>query len=273
MYRSLPGAVVNGVGQDNGFSIVVDQLRFGYGQTDVLHGLSFGIKRGEVTGLLGPNGAGKSTTIKILTGILEPRGGRVVVDGCDMPQQAVEVKRRIGYVPEAAELYETLTAREFLELCGRLHGLDEAPLALRIGELLHAFDLGDRANGDLRSFSKGMRQKVLIAAALLHDPSVVFLDEPLTGLDVEGAVLVKTLLAALAAEGRTVVYSSHVLDVVERVCARVLIIDKGTLVADGSPDELKARTQETSLEAVFRDLTQAESAVPRVERILRSLKA
>jgi ABC-2 type transport system ATP-binding protein len=254
-------------------SIRVESLRFGYAAADVLHGISFDIARGEVTGLLGPNGAGKSTTIRILTGILEPGSGSVEVDGFRLPDQAVEVKRRIGYVPEAAELYETLSAREFLELSGRLHDLEDRVLHPRIDALLDVFELADQGYAQLGSFSKGMRQKVLIAAALLHDPSVIFLDEPLTGLDVESAVLVKTLLASLAAEGRTVLYSSHVLDVVERICTRVLIIDKGTLVADGSPEALKARTQGTSLEAVFRDLTHAESAEPRVARVLRALQA
>jgi ABC-2 type transport system ATP-binding protein len=254
-------------------SITVDNLRFGYARKEVLHGLSFQIAPGEVTGLLGPNGAGKSTTIKILTGILEPGGGRVLVDGFELPSQAVEVKRRIGYVPEAAELYETLSAREFLELCGRLHDLEERSLQVRIEALLGAFDLSDHGHAALGSYSKGMRQKVLIAAALLHDPSVILLDEPLTGLDVESAVLVKTLLASLAAQGRTVLYSSHVLDVVERVCTRVLIINRGLLVADGSPESLKADTHETSLEAVFRDLTRAGSAEPRVDRILQGLRA
>jgi ABC-2 type transport system ATP-binding protein len=254
-------------------SIRVESLRFGYAAADVLHGISFDIARGEVTGLLGPNGAGKSTTIRILTGILEPGSGSVEVDGFRLPDQAVEVKRRIGYVPEAAELYETLSAREFLELSGRLHDLEDRVLHPRIDALLDVFELADQGYAQLGSFSKGMRQKVLIAAALLHDPSVIFLDEPLTGLDVESAVLVKKLLASLAAEGRTVLYSSHVLDVVERICTRVLIIDKGTLVADGSPEALKARTQGTSLEAVFRDLTHAESAEPRVARVLRALQA
>jgi ABC-2 type transport system ATP-binding protein len=254
-------------------SITVENLRFGYARLEVLHGVSFEIVPGAVTGLLGPNGAGKSTTIKILTGILEPGAGRVVVDGCELPRQAVQLKQRIGYVPEAAELYETLSAREFLELSGRLHDLDDRRLYPRIDALLAAFDLADQGHGSLGSFSKGMRQKVLISAALLHDPSVIFLDEPLTGLDVESAVLVKTLLASLANQGRTVLYSSHVLDVVERICARVLIIDKGLLVADGSPDALKARTQGTSLEAVFRDLTHAESAEPSVHRILEALRA
>jgi ABC-2 type transport system ATP-binding protein len=254
-------------------SILVENLRFRYASREVLHGLSFQIARGEVTGLLGPNGAGKSTTIKILTGILEPGAGRVVVEGLELPREAVELKRRIGYVPEAAELYETLSAREFLELCGRLHDLEDRSLEARIDAMLDAFELTDHGHAQLSSFSKGMRQKVLISAALLHDPTVIFLDEPLTGLDVESAVLVKTLLASLAARGRTVLYSSHVLDVVERICTRVLIIDQGTLVADGSPESLKAETQESSLEAVFRDLTRAESAEPRVDRILQGLKA
>jgi ABC-2 type transport system ATP-binding protein len=254
-------------------AIRVDDLHFRYGAADVLHGLTFAIGRGEVTGLLGPNGAGKSTTIKILTGILEPRSGRVEVDGLSLPGQATALKRRLGYVPEAAELYESLSAQEFLELCGRLHDLDDRTLAARIETLLTSFGLLDQRLAALGGYSKGMRQKVLISAALLHDPSIVFLDEPLTGLDVESAVLVKTLLAALAARGRTIVYSSHVLDVVERICTRVLIVDKGRLVADGSPEALKTQAHETSLEAVFRDLTDAESAEPRVADILHSLES
>jgi ABC-2 type transport system ATP-binding protein len=249
----------------------VENLRFRYSSAEVLHGISFEIAPGEVTGLLGPNGAGKSTTLKILTGILAPGSGRVEVQGFSLPQHARELKQRIGYVPEAAELYDTLSAREFLELCGRLHDLEDSSLLPRIDALLEAFELTDHAHSDLGSFSKGMRQKVLISAALLHNPDVIFLDEPLTGLDVESAVLVKTLLASLAAQGRTVLYSSHVLDVVERICARVLIIDQGVLIADGSPDSLKARAQESSLEAVFRDLTHAESAEPRIERLLKGL--
>ena len=254
-------------------SITVDQLRFRYASAEVLHGISFEIQPGELTGLVGPNGAGKSTTIKILTGILEPASGRVEVGGFTLPKDGVELKRRIGYVPESAELYETLSAREFLELCGRLHDLDDAVLLPRIDTLLEAFDLIDQGHGALGSFSKGMRQKTLIAAALLHNPSVIFLDEPLTGLDVESAMTVKTLLTALAAHGRTVLYSSHVLDVVERLCARVLIISDGRLVADDSPEALMTRGHETSLENVFRDLTRAESAEPRVARILQSLDA
>jgi ABC-2 type transport system ATP-binding protein len=254
-------------------SVIVQNLRFRYASADVLHGISFEIAPGELTGLVGPNGAGKSTTLKILTGILEPGAGQVRVDGLTLPADGVELKRRIGYVPEAAELYETLSAREFLELCGRLHDLDDRVLLPRIDALLESLDLVDHGYQSLGSFSKGMRQKTLIAAALLHNPPVIFLDEPLTGLDVESAMIVKTLLTSLAAHGRTVLYSSHVLDVVERLCARVLIIGGGRLVADGSPEALMTRAHETSLENVFRDLTRAESAEPRVRRILQSLGA
>jgi ABC-2 type transport system ATP-binding protein len=252
-------------------SIRVRDLRFAYGGPEILHGLTFDIRPGEVTGLLGPNGAGKSTLLRILVGILEPREGEVVVQGFTLPAESFALKKTIGYVPEAAELYETLSALEFLELCGRLHGLDEAVLQARIEALLEAFGLIDDRLQRLGAYSKGMRQKVLLSAALLHNPSLLVLDEPLTGLDADATVLVKQLLSTLAAEGRTVLYSSHVLDVVERVCDRVLIIDRGRLIADGSPETLKSETHEATLEAVFRQVTQADDVVPRVARILDGL--
>jgi ABC-2 type transport system ATP-binding protein len=174
-------------------------------------------------------------------------------------------------VPESAELYETLSALEFLELCGRLHEIEEPVLQNRIDVFLECFGLSGQRRSRLGSYSKGMRQKILISAALLHDPAVIILDEPLTGLDVESAMMTKDLLASLAAQGKTVLYSSHVLDVVERFCDRVIIIDDGAIAADGSPDELKAKTQEASLEGVFRGLTHAESAGPRVRSIIEAL--
>jgi ABC-2 type transport system ATP-binding protein len=254
-------------------AIRVEGLRFRYDGEEVLHGINFSIRRGEVTGLLGPNGAGKSTTLKILTGILQPGTGQVEVEGFSLPRQAFELKQRIGYVPEAAELYETLSAQEFLELCGRLHEIEERSLQVRITALLEAFGLPDQRRQRLAAYSKGMRQKVMISAALLHDPSLIFLDEPLTGLDIDSAVLTKGLLAALAAAGKTVLYSSHVLDVVEKVCARVLILDQGNLIADGSPEELKAATQKSSLEGVFREVTHSENVESRITTILKGLRA
>src|SRR5215510_1361990 len=252
-------------------AIQVENLRFQYDGAEVLHGISFEVRRGQVTGLLGPNGAGKSTTLKILTGVLPVRDGRVEIQGIPLREDVLGVKKLIGYVPESGDLYETLSAIEFLELCGRLHEIEEATLQTRIGVLLESFGLSAQRRNRLGSYSKGMRQKVLISAALLHDPSVIILDEPLTGLDVESALMTKDLFASLAARGKTVLYSSHVLDVVERFCDRVLIIDHGVIVADGSPEELKAKTQEASLEGVFRDLTHTESAEPRVRQIIETL--
>src|SRR5262245_33103610 len=253
--------------------IQVENLTFGYDRAEVLHGISFEVLHGQVTGLLGPNGAGKSTTLKILTGILQIREGRVAIEGCQLPQQSVEVKKRLGYVPETAELYESLSALEFLELCGRLHGIEEPVLQRRIAVLLESFGLSGQRRNRLGSYSKGMRQKILLSAAMLHDPNVLVLDEPLTGLDVESVMMTKDLLASFASRGKTVLYSSHVLDVVERFCDRVLIIDQGSIAADGSPEDLKAKTQEASLEAVFRDLTHAQSAEPRVRRIIEALQS
>jgi ABC-2 type transport system ATP-binding protein len=254
-------------------AIRVENLRFRYDGAEVLHGISFEVRRGQVTGLLGPNGAGKSTTLKTLTGILRFSEGRVEVEGCSLPDQAFEVKKRIGYVPESADLYETISALEFLELCGRLHEIEEHTLRSRIDALLEGFGLSGQRRQRLGSYSKGMRQKILISAALLHYPSVIILDEPLSGLDVDSAIMTKDLLAALAAAGKTVLYSSHVLDVVERFCDRVLIIDHGDMIADGSPQELKAKSQESSLEGVFRGLTHSVSAEPKVLKIIETLRS
>ena len=225
----------------------MDDLTFTYGASEVLHGISFELRRGEVVGLLGRNGAGKSTTIKILAGILPPGDGTVAVAGHAMPEKAVEAKRRIGYVPEAAGLFESLTGEEFLELMGRLQDVPEERLQQRIERFLEPFGLSEDRVRPLDEFSKGMRQKILLCAALLHDPDIVLLDEPLSGLDVNTGIMVRDLVAALAAEGKTILYSSHVLDVVERVCDRVLIIEEGRLIADGSIEALEHRTGTASV--------------------------
>lgn len=250
-----------------------EQVVFSYDRVEVLHNISFSLKKGEIVGLLGPNGAGKTTTIKIIAGILAPGAGRVSVCGFPLPEQAVAVKQRIGYVPESASLFESLTGEEFLELCGRLHDVDEDILQKRIADILETFGLFPDRVGRLDTYSKGMRQKILIAAALLHNPDLVLLDEPLSGLDVNASIMVKDLLAALARDGKTILYSSHVLDVVEKVCDRVLIIHKGHLIADGKLDSLKASTQQSTLEDVFRALTHSESAAPGVSRIVSALRS
>ncbi|SPF50136.1 ATP-binding transport protein NatA (fragment) [Candidatus Sulfopaludibacter sp. SbA4] len=177
---------------------------FCYDRTEVLHEISFSLGKGEVVGLLGPNGAGKSTTIKIIAGILAANAGTISVAGLPLPERAVDVKQRIGYVPEAAVLFESLTGQEFLELSGRLHDVEEETLQARIRDILETFGLSSDRVSRLDTYSKGMRQKILIAAALLHNPDLLLLDEPLSGLDVNAAILIKDLIAALAAEGKTI---------------------------------------------------------------------
>jgi len=253
--------------------VVLEQVVFRYDRAVALRDVSFSLHKGEIVGLLGPNGAGKTTTLKIIAGILAPTSGAVSVDGLRLPDGAVDVKQRIGYVPEAAFLFESLTGQEFLELSGRLQDVTEDTLQRRIHDILETFDLLSDRLSRLDTYSKGMRQKILIAAALLHNPDLILLDEPLSGLDVNAAILIKDLIAALAAEGKTILYSSHVLDVVEKVCNRVLIIDRGHLIADGTSESLQTSTSRSSLEDVFRELTNAGSADPGVARIVEALQS
>jgi ABC-2 type transport system ATP-binding protein len=260
--RVLPGPIVK-----------FDNVAFCYDRIEVLHNLSFILNKGEIVGLLGPNGAGKTTTIKIIAGILAPAAGCVSVCGFPLPEQAVSIKQRIGYVPEAAALFESLTGQEFLELSGRLHDVEEDTLRARMISILETFELSSDRVSRLDTYSKGMRQKILIAAALLHNPDLILLDEPLSGLDVNASILIKDLLAALASDGKAILYSSHVLDVVEKVCDRVLIIHEGNLIADGTPEELKTSTQQATLEDVFRKVTSSESVDPGISRIVAALRS
>jgi ABC-2 type transport system ATP-binding protein len=257
--------------QDSSAMIEVQDLSFSYDAFEALHGVTFHIHRGEIVGLLGPNGAGKTTTIKLVAGILSTTRGSIRVAGFQLPAQHLDAKRVMGFVPESAGLYECLSGKEFLELSGRLQGVEEKPLQTKIGILLETFDLHNVRVRRIAGYSKGMRQKILLSAALLHNPQVLLLDEPLSGLDVASSVLIKDLLAALAVQGRTILYSSHVLDVVEKICNRALIIDGGNLIADAPLDELKSRTMENSLESVFRKLTRSEDTKPKIDRVLEAL--
>lgn len=254
-------------------AIEIRNLCFSYSSLEVLHGISFHVGRGEMVGLLGPNGAGKSTTIKILAGIHPTAQGRVHIAGYVLPDEHLEAKKIIGYLPESPLMYECLSGMEFLELMGRLQGLDEKTLHDRIRALLEAFDLDNVRVPRMSGYSKGMRQKILLAAALLHDPEILLLDEPLSGLDVEACILVKDLLMRLCAQGKTILYSSHVLDVVEKVCHRVIVIDHGNILADAPLEELKSRTGEESLEVIFRKLTHSEDTAPKIDRVMEALHA
>ncbi|MFT7671567.1 MAG: ABC-2 type transport system ATP-binding protein [Planctomycetota bacterium] len=238
---------------------------------EVLRGIDFEVRSGTIFGYIGSNGAGKTTTVKILTGMLGGYAGEVSVAGIDVQGNPQEVKRRIGYVPEHSILYDGLTAWEYLQLIGRLRSMEEALIEHRAHELLQVFDLFERAHSRLMTFSKGMRQKVMLCCALLHDPDVLFLDEPMAGLDVESTIFLKDLITSLASRGRTIFYCSHIMDVVERVCDRIVILNDGLVAADGTFLELAKRKGEESLEGLFTSLTGRRSSDARVAQVLDAL--
>ena len=235
--------------------IQTEQLSRSYGDKQALVDLDLRVEPGEILGFLGPNGAGKSTTVKILTGMIRPSSGRALVAGYDVVEQPLEVKRRIGYVPETAALYDALTAAEYLELVACLHHLDAKTAAARREELLELFGLGDAQHQRMSEYSKGMRQKVVIAAALLHRPEVLFLDEPFDGLDANTAAVAKELLKRLADQGRTILFCSHILEVVERVCSRIVVINEGRKIAEGTAADICAAAGAATLEEAFSRLT------------------
>lgn len=243
-----------------------------YGGFAALSGIDLEVRPGEVLGYIGPNGSGKSTTVKILTGLLPAFDGEARVAGFDVRMAPIEVKRRIGYVPEQAQLYDALTPLELLTFVGRMHDLDERHARARGSALLEAFGLQDRTHLRIGSLSKGMKQKVLFCTALLHDPAVLFLDEPLSGLDVNAVILAKELIRQLADAGKAVFYCSHVMDVVERVCDRIVLIAHGAVVAQGTFAELAQRADETRLEAVFSQLTGGGGEAEQARRIVSALR-
>ena len=225
-----------------------------YSGVPVLNQVSFIVRPCEVTGYLGPNGAGKSTTVKILTGLLQPSEGQVLWNGRDISQCLMEFKARLGYVPEEPLLYPFLTGSEYLQLLGRLRCLPEKILNEKIDALLNLLSLRRFRHSALSSYSKGMQQKVLLAAALIHNPDLLILDEPLSGLDVTSSLIVRNLIRSLAREGRVILFSSHILELVEKVCSRVMILHKGSLVADDSVESLRDLMNLSSLEEVFSQL-------------------
>ena len=252
--------------------ISVTELTKVFGQQTAVDALSFEIPAGQIVGFLGPNGAGKSTTLKMLTGMIQPTSGAASICGFDLTRQTIDVKRHVGFVPESGAVFESLTGLEYLEMVAALYGIPREAAQQRIKQFLAFFDLSFETLTEklLGAYSKGMRRKVVITAALLHNPPVVFFDEPLDGLDANAAVGFKALIQTLAREGKTIVYSSHILDVVERVCHRVIIIDKGKLLLDGKPDELVAAHGSGTLERLFTQLTGGEELERRAADFART---
>lgn len=252
--------------------ITIRGLSKSYGKKQVLGDIHLDIYPGQIIGYIGPNGAGKSTTVKILTGIITDFAGEVTVAGKSLRENVMDIKKITGYVPELAELYDLLTPTEYLQLIGKLHHMSDAQIQDRSERMLTAFGIGDQLHNRMDSFSKGMRQKVLITAGLMHNPQIVILDEPLSGLDANAVIMVKELLQILKAEGKTIFYCSHMMDVVERVSDRIVLINQGRIVADGTIESLQVENGQQSLEQIFARLTAGASGTASISGFADALR-
>ncbi|WP_138420388.1 ABC transporter ATP-binding protein [Aquibacillus sediminis] len=235
--------------------LALKHLTKSFGQKHILQGITLDVYQGEIIGYIGPNGAGKSTTVKIMLGLVDDFEGEVELFGYNIADGDPTYKQRIGYVPEHAEVYDNLTAREYLTFVGELYGMERDHAEEKAKDLMAIFELTDVFDARLSSFSKGMRQKVLIIASLLHNPDLLFLDEPLSGLDASSVMIVKEVLAQLAEQGKTIFYSSHIMDVVEKISNRIVLLHDGQIVADGSFEQLQQQNKEGTLEQIFNELT------------------
>lgn len=251
--------------------IEVRNLAKSYAAREVLADVSFRIGPGEAAAYLGANGAGKSTTVKIIAGLLRPDAGRVLVGGHDVASDPLAAKRKLGYVPDDAKLYESLTPAEYLSLVAELYHLPREQAAERITQMATAFELTGALDRAIETLSRGQRQKVLLIAAMIHDPDVLLLDEPLNGLDVESGLALRRIIEELLRRGKTILFCSHILELVERVCGRTIVLYQGRVVADGDTAELVRRSRGGTLEAVFRELTRPEQADEGARAFLRAL--
>ncbi len=243
-----------------------------YGALTAVDGVSFVARPGEILGYLGPNGSGKTTTVGMVTGLLKPTSGEVLFEGKDIQEDLRAYKQRLGYVPEEPALYPYLTGREYLELVARLRHISEGRLGEKIPKLLELLSLPDSFT-TIAAYSKGMKQKVLVAAAILNNPDVLILDEPFSGLDVESAMVLRQVITDLARDGKTILFSSHLLEVVEKVCARVLILSKGRVVAEDTVERLCELQKQPTLERVFSELTARTDPVTTANKILTAVKS
>jgi len=244
-----------------------------YAGRPAVDNVSFSIRPGEVLGYLGPNGSGKSTTVKMLAGLLSPSSGQILFRGERIAHDLVAYKRRLGYVPEEANLYSFLTGWEYLDLVGTLRGMDRRRLAEKSAVFLEGLSLYPHRHTPISAYSKGMRQRILLIAALMHDPEVVILDEPFSGLDVISALIMRKVINLVAARGKAIVFCSPVLEVVEKVCSHLLILRRGTVVAHGSIEEIRSGTLMPALEDTFLHLTEQVDADKMAGNILAAINA
>lgn len=234
--------------------IEISHLRKFFGQKMVLKDVNLQVKRGQIIGYIGPNGAGKSTTVKILLGLIEDYEGSIKIFGKDI-KESIDYKGKIGYVPETADIYENLTAREYLTFIGGLYGIDYETADAKSIKLMEMFGIDDVYDARISSYSKGMKQKTLIISSLLNDPEILFLDEPLSGIDANSVIVFKEVLDELAKMGKTIFYSSHIMEVVEKLSDRIVLISEGEIVADGNLEDIRKQSLEGSLEEIFNELT------------------
>jgi len=251
--------------------IRINELCKSFGVVKAVDRLSFEVNQGEIFGLLGPNGAGKTTTIKMILGMLKADSGEVYFEGGPIGPDDQSYKNHIGYVPESGALYETLTGREYLEFVGNLYHMPDNVVRHKVKQLLEILDLDQAADQAIREYSKGMKQKLLISSALIHEPRLVILDEPFSGLDANTVSVFKELFREYVNGGRAIIFCSHILEVVERLVSRVMIIREGQCLVDGTPDEIIKQTGQTSLDRAFNTLTGAGDINDRARRFIRAL--
>lgn len=235
--------------------IKIRNLNKYYGSNRVLKDINLDIQKGEIIGYIGANGAGKSTTVKIMLGLIEEYSGNVEIFGENIVENPVNYKKRIGYIPETADMYENLTPREYLTFIGSLYGMSYDEVDEKALKVMELFGIKDVYDGRINSFSKGMKQKILIIASLINDPDILFLDEPLSGIDANSVLVFKEVLKELAKKGKTIFYSSHIMEVVEKLSDRIILLNDGQIVADGNMESLNTELKEGSLEGIFNKLT------------------
>lgn len=252
--------------------IEIKDLSMSYGSKEVLKKINLDIYKGNIIGYIGPNGAGKSTTIKILLGLIKGYSGSVKIFGKDICNIDEDYKSKIGYVPEIAKVYESLTAREFLTFIGQLYGLTYEKCDEKAIKLMAVLGIENAYDSRLSSFSKGMKQKVVIISALLHNPDILFLDEPLSGLDANSVILIKEIITKLKEDGKTIFYSSHIMEVVEKISDRIIVLNNGIIAADGNFEEIKNSSFEGSLEEIFNEITGFEQHSELSNEFVRILK-
>jgi ABC-2 type transport system ATP-binding protein len=243
-----------------------------YASVVAVQDVTFSLAPGQILGCLGPNGAGKSTTVKMLTGLLEPNRGMVLFRGEDIQKDLISYRKQLGYVPEEPNLYPSLSGREYLEMVGRLRGMDPRCLGRKIDALLELFAMHPHRHSAIGSYSKGMRQRILLIAALMDDPQLLIFDEPLSGLDVTSALVLKNLIKALGQHGKTIFYCSHVLEVVQQVCSHLLILRKGTVLAYDSTAAIHDNLKHSSLERTFMHLVEEVDTERITSDVIRAME-